>query len=141
MEGAVMNEVAVKRPTLVTVVAVLTVISGVLSVIAGFLWLFLPPDASSNGLTWRLVGIVYLIVGVVELAVARGLLRGNPTARIVFAVTMAVNLIVSLGAAISSDTSRGLSFVDVVLVIVALVILYTPKANAFFGRRPVASTV
>lgn len=130
-----MTDIAVKRPALVTVVAVLTVISGILSLIAGFIWLFLPPDASSNGVGWRLVGIGYLIVGVVELAVARGLLRGDARARFIFTLAMIVNLVLSVVGATSSGTSRGLSFVDVVLVIVAVVILYTPKANAFFGRR------
>lgn len=130
-----MTEIAVKRPALVTVVAVLTVISGILSLLAGFIWLFLPPDASSNGAAWRLVGIGYLIVGVVELAVARGLLHGNARARIIFTLAMVVNLVLSLVGATSSGTSRGLSFIDVVLVIIAIVILYTPTANAFFGRR------
>lgn len=130
-----MTDIAAKRPALVTVVAVLTVISGVLSLLAGFIWLFLPPDASSNGATWRLVGIGYLIVGVVELAVARGLLRGNPRARIIFTVAMVANLVLSVAGATTSGTSRGVSFVSVVVVIIAIVILYTPKANAFFGRR------
>ena len=130
-----MTETAVKRPALVTVVAVLTVISGVLSLVAGFIWLFLPPDASSNDVAWRLVGIGYLIVGVVEVAVARGLLRGNAKARIIFTLAMVANLVLSVTGAATSGTSRGVSFVSVVVVIVAIVILYTPKANAFFGHR------
>lgn len=65
---------------------------------------------------------------------ARGLLRGNPKARIIFAVAMGVNLVLSATGAITSGTSRGVSLVNVVLIIVAIVILYTPKANAFFTR-------
>ncbi len=130
-----MTEVTVKRPTLVTVVAALTVVAGILSLLAGFVWLFLPPDPPSDGLPWRLVGIGYLLVGVVELAVARGLLRGSPRARIIFTVAMAANLVVDVVGATSSGTSRGVSLLDILPIIVAVVILYRPRANAFFGRQ------
>jgi hypothetical protein len=40
-----------------------------------------------------------------------------------------------VAGATTSGTSRGVSFVSVVVVIVAIVILYTPKANAYFGRK------
>jgi hypothetical protein len=112
----------------------------VLSLLAGFVWLFLPPGDSSNGMAWRLVGIGYLVVGVVEIAVARGLLRGNPTARIVFTIAMVANLVLSVAGATTSGTSRGVSFLSILVVIVAIVILYTRKANAFFGRERVTST-
>ena len=137
-----MPETAVKRPGLVTVVAVLTVVAGVVALLAGFVWLFLPPQGSSSDLSWRLVGIGYLACGIGMILVARGLLRGDPRARTAFVVLMALNVVlVVAGAGASEGSSRGLSFLDLVLIVVAVAIVYTPKANAFFGGRRVTAPV
>lgn len=137
-----MSDSAARRPGLVTVVAVLTVVAGVLSLLAGFVWLFLPTDTASSDLAWRLVGAGYVLCGIAMLVVARGLLRGDPRARVAFVGLLVLNaVLVAVGSTASNGSSKGLSFLDLVVILIGVVMVFTPKANAFFRRSRVPSTV
>jgi lysylphosphatidylglycerol synthetase-like protein (DUF2156 family) len=132
-----------RRPVAVTVIAVLVVISGILGVIGGLILVLAQDNAdvlretgeSSNFLLTA--GIVGIIVGLIYLAVARGLLRGSNGARGVVAVVSIINGAFGVWAAFFKEGQlQTQGFVNLVLALLVLVALYSPRANAFFsGRR------
>jgi hypothetical protein len=122
-----------RRPVLVTVLIVLVVLSGIGDIIAGIIAI----SASGTG-----SGVLAIVIGLVYLAVAKGLLDGRNWARMVTAVVAAVNLLFAVLAMVNGggSTSQGPSIGNGVLGLIILVILFTPKANEFFGSRSIASS-
>ena len=117
---------AATRPTVVTVVAIIALASGVISTIRAILDL-----ASFN----TVPGIIGLIVGIVTLGVSAGLFARSQIARIIATVV----LLLQIGSAILTISSTGfgsfqviLPLAAVVLALTAVVLLYTPRSNAFF---------
>lgn len=70
---------------------------------------------------------------------AKGLLDGNPTARLVAAVVAALQLVLAITAFVTvtqlSGGAQTTRFGGILFPILVLVVLFTPKANAFFGGR------
>jgi hypothetical protein len=117
---------ATTRPTAVTVVAIIALASGVISTIRAILDL-----ASFN----TIPGIIGLIVGILTLGVSAGLFARSRVARIIATVV----LLLQVGSSILTISSRGFTSFDVILPIAAvllaltaIVMLYTPRSNAFF---------
>lgn len=89
-------EASARRPVLISVVAILAVVQGVFSVLAGIALIIDRNDAdlrahvgvSSGNLT--ALGIFLLIVGAIEFLVALGLWRGNQAARVIVAIVTAL---------------------------------------------------
>ena len=121
-----------RRPGLVTVLVVLVVLQGIGSILAGIIAL------SASGMTG---GLVQVIIGLVYLVVAKGLLDGRNWARVTAAVAAAVNLIFAILAIVNSggSTNQGPAVGAGVIGLVILAILYSPKANAFFGSGHLSS--
>ena len=134
----------VKRPGGVTFLGVLVIISGILYVISGLLALIAYAGSGGVGSTTELtnnqrlvilvVGIAVLLFGIIELAVARGLFRGSNGARIIVAIVNVLTIVSGLFAAFQSGNQRGTSIGQVVIAIIVLALLYSPKANEFFSR-------
>ena len=93
-----MTSPTVHRPGLVTLLVVLVVISGILSVIGGVLLLIvgigtgIDVDGMSGGVIIALA-IVAILFGVIYLAVAKGLSNGNPVSRTIVAIVTVLHLI------------------------------------------------
>lgn len=122
---------SVKRPVLVTVLVVFIVLSGISSVLTAVLLFSMSPVAIP-------VAVFSLVVGLIYFAVAKGLLDGNPTARIVVAVVNVVQAVVAIATIIGADSSSTLqssSVRSLIFAVVILAILFSPAANAFFGSR------
>lgn len=121
-----------RRPGLVTLLVVLVVLQGIGSIIAGMIAI------SASGMA---AGGVLIVVGLIYLAVAKGLLDGRNWARLTAAVVAAVNLLLGVLAIINSggSSNQGSTVGTAVLGLVILAILFSPKANAFFGSRSLAS--
>jgi hypothetical protein len=66
--------------------------------------------------------------------VARGLFRGSNVARIIVAVVNVLTIVSGLVAAFQPGNQRGTSIGQVVIAIIILALLYSPKANEFFSR-------
>ena len=127
-----------RRPGLVTLLVVLVVIGGILSVIGGIALIFLKdnPDVvvetGSSGVgLWA--GIGTIIVGLIYLAVAKGLSNGNGFSRLIVAIVSLLSIVGGFWVGITQVGNGALSgWSSVFWGVVILLILYSPKANAFF---------
>jgi len=116
------------RPGGVTLVAVVGCISGAVNILAGSLLVFaaiMAPDA-----LWY--GLVQLVLGIVTIVVSLGLLRGRPGVRIVVTVVFILNLISAVFVIFFQQAQVWSGIVSGVLVLIGLVLLWTPRANEFF---------
>lgn len=140
-----MSATPMKRPGGVTLLGVLVIISGILYVISGLIALIAYAGSGGTGVNGDLtnnqrlvvlvVGIAVLLFGLIELAVARGLFRGSNGARIIVAIVNVLTIISGLVAAFQSGNQRGTSIGQVVIAIIVLALLYSPKANEWFSSR------
>jgi hypothetical protein len=127
-----------QRPPGVTVVVVLTYLSGVLSILGGLLVLLVSRNSSvqaqlgaGSGVLLA-AGIVSMVIGVVTIVVARGLRHGRRTARLVVTVVMALQILTS-AVALFSGTSQALSLIVQILVsAVVIALLWSGAAKSFF---------
>lgn len=131
-----------RRPGGVTLLAVLIVISGLLGLIGSIAVIIgrsnddvlRNTSVSSGTLLW--VGIVGVIIALVYLAVARGLTRGSGLARGLATLVAVLSLASAVyQALIQSGNLRYSAIFSGVLALIVLLLLYSPKANAFFAAR------
>lgn len=129
-----------KRPGLVTLLLILVVIEGLFSIFVGLVLVFTRDSVTVTGDTqsssssvalW--LGILLTVIGIVYLLVARGLANGNGFARLVVAAVTVVGIASSLWLLFAHPGGARWSTVgSIVLGVIVLVILYSPKASAFF---------
>jgi hypothetical protein len=112
------------RPGGVTLIAVLTWINGALGVASGVIGLL----GGAGTVAW-----IVLALGVITLAVGVGLLNGSSMARIIATIVFVLNVAAAVyllfngGTLWSAIGTGGLS-------LIALLLLYTARSNAFFKR-------
>lgn len=112
------------RPVGVTVIAVIAWINGAIGIISGILGLI----EGAGTVAW-----ITLALGVLTLAVGVGLLNGSNVARVLATIVFLLNvagaiyLLFNGGTVWSAIGSGGLS-------LIALILLYTAKSNAFFRK-------
>ncbi len=137
-----------RRPGLVTLLVVLVVIGGIVSLLVGLVTILARNDANvsvtiegqgvdagDTGSVALILGIGAIIVGLIYLLVARGLSSGSNVARIIVTVVSLLNIAGGIWVVISqTGNARSSAFGTIVFGALILVILYTPKANAFFDR-------
>ena len=121
-----------RRPVLVTGLVVLVVLQGIGSIVSGIVAI------SASGMA---SGVILLVIGLIYLAVAKGLLDGQNWARVTAAVAAAVNVLFAILAMVNSggSTNQGSAVGTGVLGLIILAILFSPKANAFFSSRSLDS--
>ena len=118
------------RPGGVTLVAVLAWISGAVNIVAGILLLIaalMAPDA-----LW--FGLIQLALGIITIVVSLGLLRGSSGARTVVTVVFVLNLISAVFVVLFQQAQVWSGIVSGVVVVIGLILLWTPRANEFFRR-------
>lgn len=118
------------RPGGVTLVAIIAWIAGAVNIIAGILMLIaalMAPDA-----LW--FGLIHLLLGVITIAVAIGLMRGNSTARVLLTVVFVLDLIWAVFVIFFQQAQIWSGVVSGILVLIGLVLLWTGRANEFFRR-------
>lgn len=125
-----MTAPATRRPGLVTLVVVLTVIGGLAAIAVGIIAVVAFGNFFNHGLIPIVLGLIYL-------AVAKGLANGNPLSRTLVAIVSVLQIVYAVFALFSAnDNSPGNSPIGSGVVgLIILLILYSPKANAFFGAR------
>jgi len=88
----------------------------------------------SSTLLW--VGIVGVIIAVVYLLVARGLTRGSGLARGLAALVAVLSLASGIyQTIIQSGSLRWSAVVSALLALIVLLLLFSPRANAFFASH------
>jgi len=128
---------AVARPGGVTLVAVLTWISGLLDIISGTLLLFqtsVSATVEQFGGASQLIAsaLLTILVGVVVIVVAVGLLRGNSASRVVITIFQMISIIGSVFLAIAYPAGAIGEYFSIALAVIVLVLLWTGRASAFF---------
>lgn len=130
---------AVRRPGGVTFVAVLTWISGALDILGGTILLFQTSIASTVaqfGGAGQLIAsaLAEILIGVIVIFVAVGLLRGSSGARLAVTVFEVLSILISVFLAITYPAGAIGEYIGIVFAVLVLVLLWTPRANEFFGR-------
>jgi hypothetical protein len=111
------------RPGGVTLVAVLTWISGAINIIVGVLGLF--PGGQDF---WS--SLLQIVLGIIVVSVARGLLRGSNLSRIIITIVQAIAVIAAI---VGLFTGPNWSAVIAGIVpAIVLILLWTGRANEFF---------
>lgn len=127
------------RPFLVTLLVVLVVLGAIGWVLTGILTITLSGDVAPAGIT--VLGIIFVLLGLAYLAVAKGLLDGNPRARMIVLVVAALQILFAIIGlfASSEDLQNGRSSGggSGVLAVIIIIVLFLPKVREFFGRRTV----
>jgi hypothetical protein len=127
----------IDRPGGVTLVAVLAWISGALDILGGTILLFQTSIASTveqfGGANQLIASAIFtIIIGVVVVAVAGGLLRGSPTARIVVTIFQALSIVSSIFLAIAYPPGAIGEYIGIAVALIVLLILWSRRANIFF---------
>lgn len=128
---------SIDRPGGVTLVAVLTWIAGALDILGGTILLFQTSIASTveafGGASQLIASAIFaILIGVVVVAVAGGLLRGSPGARLVITIFQVLSIASSVFLAIANPAGAIGEYIGIVLSLIVLFLLWSPRANAFF---------
>ncbi|TQM64521.1 hypothetical protein [Humibacillus xanthopallidus] len=130
------------RPLGVTVLSVLTLLIGVTDIIAGLLFVFtrnnreVQASAQTSAEVLLIAGVVYLVIGLIYLAVARGLWQGSNGSRIVVNVVSVINLAAGVWLLTQSAGSTRLqAAISILLAVILLLIVNSGRAKAFFLAR------
>lgn len=126
------------RPGGVTLVAVLAWISGLLGIVGGVLLILARNNAdvleSLKGSSGVVVGagVVSIVIGLITILVANGLLRGSGFARGLVTLLMVLQIIGGVYALLRLPTPDASAWLNIVIAVVVLLLLFSPRANAFF---------
>ena len=128
---------SIARPGGVTLVAVLTWISGALEILGGTLLLFQTSIASTveqfGGASQLIVSaLVSILIGAVIIVVAVGLMRGSNGARIVVTIFEGLSILSSVFLAIAYPAGAIGEYFGIAIALVIIALLWTGRANAFF---------
>lgn len=120
----------VPRPFGVTLVGILILIMGVVSVLAAILGLF---NADMRVGATLVTLILLLVLGLIYLAVAKGIFDGNPFSRLVVALISVIGLCVGLFHLIFVADLRISGLVQIVFDLIILGLLFSRRATVFFA--------
>lgn len=131
-KGAPMTAPVRTRPVLITLLVALVVLGAIGWIVEGIVVL-------GSFAAFQIVGVICVLLGLVYLAVAKGLLDGNPMSRSVVAVVAVLQIVWAVVSWIITDheyqNSRSSATGSAVLAVIILFVLFSPKATAFFERR------
>jgi hypothetical protein len=128
---------SVGRPAGVSVVVVLVVLNGLASVATGVLFFFAggsaDVDTTATKGTLVTLGVIYLVIGLVYLSVARGLWNGSNGARTLANVVTVLRLLASVWVAVvGTSAQRTEAVITGIIAILILTALNSARAKAFF---------
>jgi hypothetical protein len=128
-----------RRPFGVTLLVILIVVNGLIAVIGGLVLAIQHDDrdvirqtevSSDNLLVY---GISLVVAGAIYLLIARGLAAGGGISRFLVGAFSLLNLIAGIWVAVEKDGQlQTQGIVSAVISGIVLLLLYSPRANAFF---------
>jgi hypothetical protein len=143
-----MSTTSKSRPTGVTIIAILNIISGIIMVVGGFglaaISSILPtmttidPNAGGQmavagllGAGGVAIGGILIILGIISFIVAWGLLKGKSWA---WSVTIILSIISIVMGIVSLVAGSFGSIVNIIIAGIIIYYLYRPHVKAFFGK-------
>lgn len=137
-----------KRPTGVTVIAVLVIIGGILFLLAGIGVVAVGSLSISQiiGLVFVIIGAILLAVGIGFLIVSYGLLKGKRWSWTITVILLFIGIAIDVASiiifgyfAINMDTSSFLttnsgSIAGIIISVIILYYLYRPHVKSYFGK-------
>jgi hypothetical protein len=130
----------VRRPGSVTLVVVLTIISGILTLLGGLFLLLLGGAATLDRLNVSggavlFFGILYLILGIITIIVGIGLRNGSRLARMLVTILMVIDIISAITSLIWFQTSQTVtsSIIAIIVSVIVLALLWNRRASEFFA--------
>jgi len=123
----------------VTLLVVLIVVNGLIALVGGLVLAIQHDDrsvirqTSMSSDSLLSYGIALIIVGAIYLLIARGLATGGGISRFLVGAFSLLNLIAGIWVAVEKDGRlQTQAIVSAVISAVVLILLYSPRANAFF---------
>ena len=137
-----------KRPTGVTIIAILIIIGGILLLSAGIAGVVVGSLSISQiiGLGFVIIGAIILAVGIGYLVVSYGLLKGKRWAWTITVVLLFIGIAINVVSIIifgyftfDTDTSSFLtsnsgSIAGIIISVIILYYLYRPHVKSYFGK-------
>ena len=137
-----------KRPTGVTVIAVLVIIGGILFLFAGIAVVAVGSLSISQiiGLVFVIIGAILLAVGIGFLVVSYGLLKGKRWSWTITVILLFIGIAIDVASIIifgyftfNMDTSTFLtsnsgSIASIIISVIILYYLYRPHIKSYFGK-------
>ena len=132
-----------RRPLAVTVVVVLTAVVAVLDLVVAVLLLTGVDDlgtaagmtASDTEVSRTVVGVVFLLFGLIQAVVAYQLAKGSNAARLVVTVVLLAQQLHSLYLGAELDIQRVPGFAGLAVAVVILFLVWNPLSSRWFDRR------
>jgi hypothetical protein len=112
------------RPFGVTLVGIILIIDGILALIAAVVALLGIGDGFTSAIA---AAIVAGVIGLIYLAVAKGIFDGNKGSRLIVAIVTVINIIVGIFNFLNGG------IIQILVGIIVLILLYSAKAKVFFG--------
>ena len=107
------------RPLGVTIIAILTVIGGLIFLGSGLVLLIVG------------IGVILLALGIAYLVMAYGLWQGRGWSWTITLILMVIGIIVAIASIVAGN---GASIVSIIIHAVVIYYLYRPNVKAFFGK-------
>ena len=143
-----MSTASKTRPTGVTVIAILNIISGIIMLIGGVglaaIGSILPtmttldPNAAGQmaiagllGVGGVAVGGILIILGLISFIVAWGLLKGKSWAWSVTVILSIISIVIGIISLVAGNFG---SIVNIIIAGIIIYYLYRPHVKAFFGK-------
>ena len=137
-----------KRPTGVTIIAILIIIGGILLLLAGIGGVAVGSLSISQiiGLGFVIIGAIILAVGIGYLVVSYGLLKGKRWSWTITVVLLFIGIAINVVSiiifgylAFDTDTSSFLttnsgSIAGIIISVIILYYLYRPHVKSYFGK-------
>lgn len=126
-----------RPPIAVIVVVVLVYVSGVLDIIGGIATILsrYTPEAQADGqLGITLVGAAGILIGLFTCALASGLFRGRPSARVIVTIVLAFSFVVALIDLVTDPTNLLVKIGDPLLTALIASALWLGGAGRHFAR-------
>ena len=138
-----------KRPTGVTIIAILIIIGGILLLLAGIGGVAVGSLFISSqiiGLGFVIIGAIILAVGIGYLVVSYGLLKGKRWSWTITVVLLFIGIAIDVASIIifgyftfNMDTSSFLisnsgSIASIIISVIILYYLYRPHIKSYFGK-------
>ncbi|MDP8941079.1 MAG: hypothetical protein M3M84_00885 [Thermoproteota archaeon] len=136
-----------KRPTGVTIIAILIIIGGILLLLAGIGGVAVGSLFISQiiGLGFVIIGAIILAVGIGYLVVSYGLLKGKRWAWTITVVLLFIGIVINVVSiifgsfAINMDISTFLTvnsgnIAGIIISVIILYYLYRPHVKSYFGK-------